>query len=94
MNVAQTEIYGVWVKNEMVDYTVDTDLSDNSGGGARTGYGFINSGADRFAFTITGSGVSTGTAPDSDSVFYPIVSTNSDGSTVKTINGYTIYTKV
>ncbi len=91
-NITTTASRGVWIKSEVIDYTMDTDLSDNAGGGSRTGFGFINSGADRIKLTVTGSGTS---APDTSSVFYPIIETSaSDGTSVKTINGYAIYTKI
>jgi len=91
-NIKANTFHGVWIKTETVDYNTDTDLSDNSGGGSRTAFGFINSGADRIKLTVTGSGAS---APDATSEFFKILQTStSDGTSVKTMNGYSIYTKI
>ena len=88
INTNQT--LGIWVKSSLVTYTNDTGLSDNSGAGRSTAYGSVNQGADRFTLVITGTGT---TAPDAESVFYPLLKTVTGQDSVFMINNYPIYTK-
>lgn len=89
VNLNTPATYGLFIKSEKVTYSEDPTLSDNAGGGASTGFGFINEGADRFKLTLTGHGISTLTV-DSSNIFYPLFTVSNTPTTwfLKMMNGY------